>query len=118
MKPQRIVLSRRAGFDLQAESERLNGMKALVVARPGRWGNPFSIADMEARYGLDKQAARARAVDLYGQWLAGTLDPGLSPGEPPSTKAIRAALAGKNLACWCSLDGPCHGDTLLKIANQ
>ena len=26
-------------------------------------------------------------------------------------------LHGKNLACWCSLDGPCHADILLKLAN-
>jgi hypothetical protein len=26
-------------------------------------------------------------------------------------------LRGKNLACWCSADGPCHGNVLLKIAN-
>jgi hypothetical protein len=28
-------------------------------------------------------------------------------------------LQGKNLACWCRLDGkPCHADVLLEIANQ
>jgi len=26
-------------------------------------------------------------------------------------------LRGKNLACWCRLDQPCHADVLLKIAN-
>lgn len=26
-------------------------------------------------------------------------------------------LKGKNLACFCSLDQPCHADVLLKIAN-
>jgi hypothetical protein len=31
---------------------------------------------------------------------------------------LRAALRGKNLACWCPLDGPCHADLLLKIANS
>jgi hypothetical protein len=30
---------------------------------------------------------------------------------------IRRELAGKNLACWCQLDRPCHGDVLLEIAN-
>jgi hypothetical protein len=28
-----------------------------------------------------------------------------------------AELRGKNLACWCALDRPCHVDTLLKLAN-
>ena len=27
-------------------------------------------------------------------------------------------LRGKDLACWCSLDSPCHGDPLLKKANS
>jgi hypothetical protein len=26
-------------------------------------------------------------------------------------------LRGKNLACWCSLDRPCHADVLLRLAN-
>lgn len=26
-------------------------------------------------------------------------------------------LAGKNLACWCPEDRPCHADVLLKLAN-
>jgi len=28
------------------------------------------------------------------------------------------ALRGKNLACWCPLDGPCHAEVLLDIANR
>ena len=26
-------------------------------------------------------------------------------------------LAGKNLACWCPLNVPCHADVLLEVAN-
>ena len=29
-----------------------------------------------------------------------------------------AALRGKDLACWCPLDQPCHADVLLELANQ
>lgn len=29
-----------------------------------------------------------------------------------------AELRGKNLACWCPLDRPCHADILLELANQ
>lgn len=28
-----------------------------------------------------------------------------------------ANLRGKDLACWCALDKPCHADVLLEIAN-
>jgi hypothetical protein len=27
-------------------------------------------------------------------------------------------LRGKDLACWCPLDQPCHADVLLEIANS
>lgn len=27
-------------------------------------------------------------------------------------------LRGQNLACWCSLDQPCHADVLLDLANR
>jgi len=27
-------------------------------------------------------------------------------------------LRGKNLACWCPLDSPCHADVLLELANR
>jgi hypothetical protein len=30
---------------------------------------------------------------------------------------VRRELKGKNLACWCPLDGPCHADVLLRVAN-
>jgi hypothetical protein len=31
--------------------------------------------------------------------------------------AARRELAGKDLACWCPLDQPCHADVLLELAN-
>lgn len=33
------------------------------------------------------------------------------------TLAYLPELAGKNLACVCSLDQPCHADTLICLAN-
>jgi hypothetical protein len=27
-------------------------------------------------------------------------------------------LRGKNLACWCPLNQPCHADVLLELANR
>lgn len=31
---------------------------------------------------------------------------------------IACDLRGKNLACWCALDKPCHADVLLELANR
>jgi hypothetical protein len=117
VRPQRMQLSRRAGFNLQEASLALNGLPAKLITRPGRWGNPFTIDDIGRRYGLEAAAAQSRAVELCGQWLTGTLDPALSPGPPPSRDVIRAELAAHNLACWCRAGTPCHADILIDLAN-
>jgi len=116
-RPQRMQLSRKAGFNLQATSLALNGLPARRITRPGPWGNPFTIDEMAARYGLDRAAAQEKAVALCGQWLKGTLDPALSPGEPPTRAVIRTELKGHNLACWCKAGTPCHADVLIELAN-
>jgi hypothetical protein len=115
MNPARIVLSRQAGFDLQAISPALNGLPAQSVARPGLWGNPFTIDDVAAETGLDRDAAQAEAVGRYGRWVRGEFD---GPRAAPSREKITAELAGKNLACWCREGSPCHVDALLKLAND
>jgi hypothetical protein len=33
-----------------------------------------------------------------------------------TSRALRS-LSGKDLACWCALDQPCHADALLALAN-
>jgi hypothetical protein len=113
-----MQLSRKRGFDLQKASQALNGLPAKRITRPGPWGNPFTIEDTAKRYGLDGDEAQVRAVELCGKWLRGTLDPRLSPGDPPSRAAIRQALAGHNLACWCRPGTPCHADVLIELANS
>ena len=115
MRPVRIVLSRKAGFDLQAVSQALNGLPAQSVARPGRWGNPFSIADVMAETGLDHDAAQAEAVARHGRWIRGAL---AADKTPPDLSDIRTTLGGRNLACWCRAGSPCHVDTLLALANN
>ncbi len=64
-------------------------------------------------------------VERYRGWLACGV--ALSEtGERPKnhhelTASLTAArlpdLRGKNLACWCRLDQPCHADVLLELAN-
>lgn len=118
MKPQRMQLSRKAGFNLQAASVALNGLPAKRITRPGPWGNPFTIDETASAYSLDADAAQAKAVELCGLWLRGKLDKSRSPGDPPSRDAIRAELAGHNLACWCKPGTPCHADVLIELANS
>lgn len=113
--PLRLRLERRKGFDLQSMSHALNGLPAQTIARPGKWGNPFVIADVAAKYGLDADAAQVKAIALYQRWVDG--EPGLTEQAPPERDVIVAELKGKNLACWCKPGTPCHADILIEIAN-
>ena len=70
-------------------------------------GNPFTVADC---------GTAAVAVANHGRWMRGEI-PAPGGGSPPEPEAIRAALAGRDLACWCAAGGPCHADLLLRIAN-
>lgn len=96
--PKRIQLSRRKGWRMPANTVR--------VSRPGPWGNPYRIGDIDPDTG-ELIPDRAMAVQLYAQHLT-----------PELRARIRTELKGKNLACWCPLDGPCHADLMLRIANS
>jgi hypothetical protein len=82
---------------------------AVYVGRPSKWGNDFTFGD----------GNRQRAVDLFIDMLArAPLGNGRWSDQGETVyKAIRRELAGKDLACWCPLDQPCHADVLLGIAN-
>lgn len=89
--PVRIQLSRKKGWRMPPNT--------VKVTRPGRWGNPFRAAGAYT-------AAQAVA-DFKTQLLA----------DPRKVDDVIAHLRGKNLACWCALDQPCHADVLLQTAN-
>lgn len=113
---------------------------AVYVGRPTRWGNPFRIGRpgdacdpfgpflaVGMGYRGDRAGCHRASVAAHRLWLTQGRSPGLrwgaktvwdiDPGEPPSFGAIREALAGRALVCWCRLDQPCHADMLLAIAN-
>lgn len=100
-QPIRLRLSRGRGFDLQAASLAANGLPAVVVGRPSRWGNPFAVQG-------DRCAEEAKALYRAGL-LAGQLR--------FTVEDVRTHLRGKNLACWCK-DTACHADVLLELAND
>jgi hypothetical protein len=97
VRPVRLRLSRRTGYRLQELSQRTNGLEAVKVTRPGKWSNPFHIADF----------GRGKAIALHREDLLRRLLEGLDLSE----------LGGKNLACWCQPGELCHADTLLELAN-
>jgi hypothetical protein len=109
--PKRIQLSRRKGWRMPAG--------AVKVDRSTRWGNPCAVG---------KPVDRARTkrwgfADVATQRV--TLHPhdavacfrSLLISDELACELVRRELAGKDLACWCPIGAPCHGDVLLEVAN-
>lgn len=90
--PKRYQRSRRKGAHLPDD--------VVVVTRPTRWGNPHPLDLGRA------EAVRRYEEDLLAGRLAVTVDD------------VKRHLRGKDLACYCPLDQPCHVDVLLAVANS
>ncbi len=71
----------------------------VKVDRTTRWGNPHQGGEKERSW-------RSAAVEAFR----------LDNHRRPASDFVE--LRGKNLACWCPLDGPCHADVLLDLANR
>lgn len=104
--PKRVQMSRQKPW-------RAENPGAVIVARPSTWGNPFKVGGVamiesdwrDTRITIEYTVTAALAVELYRQRFV------------HDAREIRAALAGRDLACWCPLDQPCHADVLLELAN-
>jgi len=96
---------------IRIQRKRTKGWKmppnTVYVGRPTKWGNPYKI---DCAVGID---TRADAVRLFRDMLKFG-----NPEDYPLDDVIGAELRGKNLACWCRLDQPCHADVLLELANN
>jgi hypothetical protein len=115
--PNRVQRTRKAGVP---------GMPpgAVYVGRPTRWGNPARIVraphGIVIRFGAtggdvgtwpaDGAEARRYATELYRHWIG-------DPKQESLLALVRRELAGRDLACWCPPDQPCHADVLLALAN-
>lgn len=89
-RPRRIRVYRRKGFKLPEG--------AVYVGRPTKWGNPYRPGP---------GFSRKRMVEKYRSYLL----------RRPALVAALPELRGRDLACWCKLDEPCHADILLELAN-
>ena len=124
--PVRLRLSRKAGFNLQDHSRAVNGLPAVHVARPGKWGNPHVALRTWYHQGIAGRppfdAVTAADADREGAAIAVALfrrvwETSLKGASSHSCQAALAELRGKNLACWCKPGAPCHADVLLELAN-
>lgn len=105
--PGRIQRSRAKGARLAAS----NALPIVCVSRPGPWGNPFSET-LSGAAPQQKPALRRAAVAKFRRaLLAGDPSLGFTIDD------VRRELGGKNLACWCPLNEPCHADVLIEVAN-
>lgn len=115
MKPKRIQRKRTKGRRMP------DG--AVYVGRPTTWGNPYKVKKSCDGYRwyvsgppphvyqkfVSRESANKYAKDMYRAYLA----------QLPNYMSMQIKeLRGKDLACWCPLDQPCHADVLLELANK
>ena len=70
----------------------------VYVGRPTKWGNMYKVG---------RDGTAQECVDKY-EWCLNFTGRIYEVAE----------LKGKNLACFCPLDQPCHADVLLRLAAQ
>lgn len=91
---------------------------AVYVGRPTKWGNLWVVglescgcrSAGECSHNVFRCETAQEAVDSFRWWV--------SEGNGRMRRAAVEELRGKDLACWCPLDKPCHADVLLEIAND
>jgi len=106
--PQRIQRKRTKGWRMPPNT--------VSVTRPGPYGNPFVVGEYPpltyAQLWNESVPDAATAVRLFRKALVKAL-----LTHDGSVDAL-IKLRGKNLACFCPLDQPCHADVLLELANE
>lgn len=119
-RPRRIQLRRTRGW------RKPEGV--VVVSRPSRWGNPYRVERVGPVWNVlhegrtlaacdSLRQARVEAVQLFERDLASTLSGSDGHAAEDALRERLAALAGREVACWCPVGEPCHGDVLLTLAN-
>jgi len=98
---------------------------AVYVGRPTIYGNPVRVGVPFCGPTISQCNNPAEAVAAFRRWIAmETLPPlfwdrELIVAHVQIKAAIdRGDLAGRDLACWCPWDQPCHADVLLELANS
>ena len=82
-------------------------LNTIYVGRPPKWGNPASVKNGPTIGGVHSSFTAEEAVEFYRDYVTRKFE----DWEFDS-------LRGRNLACWCHLNEPCHADVLLELANQ
>ena len=78
---------------------RTAGPNAVYIGRGSLYGNPFVIG---------KDGSRDDVCDKYEQYIL---------GNPQLLQAVKTRLKGCDVVCFCA-PKRCHGDTLVRLANE
>jgi len=107
--PKRIQRKRTKGWRMPEN--------AVYVGRPTKYGNPFTGPDAVEKY---KNAVSQCPVpdSVYKDWTNHNGKIWILNILAYKKTHWLEELRGKDLACWCPLDKPCHADILLEIANK
>ena len=89
----------------------------VSVTRPGRWGNPFKVGEVYVRRRVCPGGGEESNIVVYADHAV-RLFKRFTARETLYQIEVYRKLRGKNLACFCSLDQPCHADVLLALANE
>ena len=95
----RVQRKRAKGFRLPPNT--------VSVTRPGIFGNPFRVTP---------ERTAEQSVAMFRAWLLNG-ENGIAEHRAEVLSRLDE-LRGKNLACYCPPDQPCHADVLLEIANR
>lgn len=93
----------------------------VYVGRPSLFGNPFTAGiHFDQQHAVDLFQACTFRFPVQGHDIRRWRDAGGTTAVliGIASGSLLDKLRGKNLACWCGLDQPCHADVLLKLANQ
>lgn len=110
--PRRIQRKRTSGWKMPRDT--------VYVGRPGPLGNPFKAGvHYDHQHAVDLFQLCVRRFPVQGADINRWRDAGGSVAALVgiASGALLKDLRGKNLACWCALDQPCHAEILLMMAN-
>lgn len=106
--PKRIQRSRAKGWRMPEG--------AVYVGRPTKWGNPFTTSQNTGSRSQPEYWTAEKCVALFRFTMCATDRAGVFTDFEMNEVDLNP-LRGKDLACWCPLDQPCHADVLLEMAN-
>lgn len=109
--PRRVQRKRTKGWRMPPHT--------VYVGRPTRWGNGHRIG--EKYLFVDelwaKPPDRGDRLLTSNRDLAAAFRQDVGLLEPHELVEWIAPLRGRDLACWCPLDQPCHADVLLELLS-